>query len=123
MKIKELCSMTSQEYSEADFRHGPIAVVQRNFPVLCIAPQGAPMPLMIDLMDKIRAKGGEVLTISNNAEALAKGQKQMPLPDVPEWLSPLCAVLPGQLLALHMAREKGYDVDKPEGLTKVTITE
>jgi len=123
LKIKELCSMTSQEYSEADFRHGPIAVVQRNFPVLCVAPQGAPMPLMIDLMDKIRAKGGEVISVSNDAAALAKGHKQMPLPDMPEWLSPLCAVLPGQLLALHMAREKGFDVDRPEGLSKVTITE
>lgn len=123
LKIKELCSMTSQEYSEADFRHGPIAVVQRNFPVLCVAPKGAPTALMVDLMDKIRAKGGEVISVSNDEAALAKGHKQMPLPDMPEWLSPLCAVLPGQLLALYMAQEKGFDVDKPEGLTKVTITE
>ncbi len=122
LKIKELCSMTSQEYSEADFRHGPIAVVQRNFPVLTVAPKGAPLPYLLDLMDKLRAKGAEVLSISNDAEALAKADRPMPIPDMPEWLSPICAVLPGQLLALHMAREKGLDVDKPEGLTKVTIT-
>lgn len=122
LKIKELCSMTSQEYSEADFRHGPIAVVQRNYPVLTVAPQGAPLPLMLDLMDKIRSKGGEVLAISNDPAALNKADKPMPLPEMPEWLSPICAVLPGQLLALYMAQEKGLDVDKPEGLTKVTIT-
>ncbi|MCU0475755.1 MAG: SIS domain-containing protein [Anaerolineae bacterium] len=124
LKIKELCSMTSQEYSEADFRHGPIAVVQRNFPVLMVAPQGAPLPHLLDLMDKLHAKQAEVLAISNDPSALAKADKPMPLPtDLPEWLSPLCAVLPGQVLALHMARQKGLDVDKPDGLTKVTITQ
>jgi glutamine---fructose-6-phosphate transaminase (isomerizing) len=124
LKIKELCYITSQEYSEADFRHGPIAVVQRGFPVVVIAPTGKPLPLLLDLLTTLKTRGAECLVISDAPNAQALAQRALPLPvGIPEWLSPVCAVVPGQVLALRIAEAKGHPVDKPEGLTKVTITE
>ena len=123
LKIKELCYITGQEYSEADFRHGPIAVVQPGFPVLVIAPKGKPLPGVLDLLDKLKARNAECLIISNDDHALSFGQNKMLLPDnQPEWLTPITAVIPGQIFAMNLALVKGHSVDKPEGLTKVTST-
>lgn len=122
-KVKELCYMPVEQYSEADFRHGPIAMVDPGFPVLVITPTGKPLPLLLDLLQNLQQKHAECLVISDDAEALKYGTSQMPLPSgIPEWLSPVCAVLPGQYIAMHLALAKGHSVDKPEGLNKVTIT-
>ncbi len=123
LKLKELCYITGVEYSEADFRHGPIALVQAGFPVIVVAPEGKTLPGMADLLNKlVTERKAECLVISNNADALAQGTKALPLPQTPEWLSPICAVIPGQLFAMHLALAKGHSVDKPIGLTKVTVT-
>jgi glucosamine--fructose-6-phosphate aminotransferase (isomerizing) len=122
LKIKELCYVTGVEYSEADFRHGPIALVQAGFPVLVTVPDGKAAPGMIDLIGKLRERQAECLVISNREDALALAQKPMRIPMMPEWLSPLCAVIPGQRFAMALALAKGHSVDKPIGLTKVTVT-
>lgn len=123
LKIKELCYVVGEEYSEADFRHGPIAIVSKGFPVLVIAPKGKTLPLMVDLLKKLNdERKAECIVFSNDEEACSLGIKSVNLPDMPEWLSPICAVIPGQMLAYRLAEAKGHDVDRPEGLTKVTIT-
>jgi glutamine---fructose-6-phosphate transaminase (isomerizing) len=122
-KIRELCYMPVEDYSEADFRHGPIAMVAPGFPSLVIAPSGATQPLMIDLLHKLRERRAECIVISDSPEALSLGHTALALPpNIPEWLSPICAVIPGQQLAMNMALVKGNPVDRPEGLSKVTIT-
>jgi len=123
-KIRELCYMPVEDYSEADFRHGPIAMVNPGFPALVIAPSGVTQPLMIDLLHKLHKLRAECIVISDTQEALDLGHIALPLPaDIPEWLSPICAVIPGQQLAMNMALVKGHPVDRPEGLNKVTITQ
>jgi glutamine---fructose-6-phosphate transaminase (isomerizing) len=123
LKIKELCYVVGEEYSEADFRHGPIAIVSRGFPVIVITPKGKTHPLLIDLLQKLNEeRKAECIVFSNDDAACALGIKSVKLPDMPEWLSPVCAVVPGQMLAYRLAEAKGHDVDRPEGLTKVTIT-
>ncbi|NDJ77510.1 MAG: SIS domain-containing protein [Chloroflexi bacterium] len=123
LKIKELCYITGEEYSEADFRHGPIAIIQPGFPVIVVAPQGKPLPLQIDLLKKLKEKAAECLVISNVDDLAGYAQKMMPLPDkLPEWISPVCAVIPGQCFAMHLAQAKGHAIDTPEGLQKVTNT-
>jgi glucosamine--fructose-6-phosphate aminotransferase (isomerizing) len=122
LKIKELCYVTGVEYSEADFRHGPIALVQPGYPVILIAPNGKPLSGMVDLLGKLKEKGAEVIVISNEEAALSFATKRLPIPSLPEWVSPICAVIPGQLLAMNLALAKGHNVDKPIGLTKVTVT-
>lgn len=123
LKIKELCYITGEEYSEADFRHGPIAIIQPGFPVIAVAPQGKPLALMVELLEQLKAKGAECLVISNDNHVQQFGQFVMPIAQsVPEWLSPLCSVIPGQIFAMHLALAKGHAVDTPQGLNKVTVT-
>jgi glucosamine--fructose-6-phosphate aminotransferase (isomerizing) len=122
LKIKELCYITGVEYSEADFRHGPIALVQPGFPVIVVAPQGKVLAIVTDLLEKLRDRRAELLVISNDEGALGYAQKPMPIAVMPEWLSPIAAVIPGQIFAMHLALAQHHTVDKPSGLTKVTIT-
>lgn len=123
LKIKELCYLTVEEYSEADFRHGPIAIISAGFPVMVVAPSGATLPLLVDLLGKLGEQKAECIVISDDDTACSFGQNHVLLPkNIPEWLSPLCAVLPGQLFAYHLAQAKGHQIDQPRGLNKVTIT-
>jgi len=124
LKIKELCSITGVEYSEADFRHGPIALVQSGFPVITVAPTGKTLPGMIDLLKRLsETYHAECLVISDDDKACSFAQNAMRLPSgIPEWLMPVVAVVPGQTFAMHLAGVKGFSLDAPTGLTKVTIT-
>jgi len=123
LKIKELCYIPGVEYSEADFRHGPIALIEPGFPIIAIAPTGKALPSLLDLLELMRKRQAELLVVSNDVGALSYAHKAMPLPkDIPEWLSPIVAIVPGQLLAMNIALAMGHSVDKPIGLNKVTIT-
>jgi glucosamine--fructose-6-phosphate aminotransferase (isomerizing) len=123
LKVKELCYITGDSYSEADFRHGPIAVIHPGFPVIAIAPAGKTLPGMLDLLDKLHEKKAELLVISNDEQAFAHAHQIMRLPaDTPEWLTPIVAVIHGQVFAMRLAIVKGHEIDQPRGLTKVTVT-
>jgi glucosamine--fructose-6-phosphate aminotransferase (isomerizing) len=123
LKVQELCYVTGSGYSEADFRHGPIAIIQPAFPAFAVAPSGATLPAMLDLLDKLGERQARRLVISDSEEALAKAEVRMPIPHhVPEWLTPIVSVIPGQVFALRLAHAKGHSVDQPRGLTKVTVT-
>ena len=123
LKCKELTYITADGYSEADFRHGPLALIAPGFPALVVAPQGAALPGLLEFLDLLRDRGAETLVISNDEAAIERARYAMRIPEMPEWISPICAVLPGQLFARHLAGEKGYALDTPRGITKVTITE
>lgn len=123
LKIKELCYVTGNGYSEADFLHGPIAQVQPGFPVIVIAPSGKTLPIMADFLTKLEGRQAEVIAISNEDTILNEARQKIRLPPtLPEWLTPLAAVIPGQIFAMRLAQAKGHEVDRPRGLTKVTIT-
>ncbi|MDH4137904.1 MAG: SIS domain-containing protein [Anaerolineae bacterium] len=123
LKLKELNYLIAESYSSADFMHGPIAVVGSGFPALVVAPSGKMFDTMRDLTLELKARGAELLIISDRQDLLAEAVTPLPLPEgVPEWLSPIVAVIPGQLFALHLTLIKGHDPDQPQGLQKVTIT-
>jgi glucosamine--fructose-6-phosphate aminotransferase (isomerizing) len=123
LKVKELTYVLAVPYSAADFRHGPIATVERGEPVLLVMPQGQTFADMRDLAVDLRERGAELLVISDAHEALALANVPLALPaGIPEWLSPLCAVVPGQQLALQLAVARGIDPERPRGLRKVTRT-
>ena len=123
LKLKELTYMNATAYSSADFRHGPIATIERGFPVVLIMPSGAALADMLDLRDELRRREADLIVISDDPRALAGAATAMPLPhDVPEWLSPIVAILPGQQMALRLAEAKGFNPDEPRGLRKVTRT-
>lgn len=123
LKLKELAYVAAEPASSADFRHGPIAVVQDGFPVVLIAPRGRTLADLKDLAAALSARKAELLVVSSDRRLLAKARTPFALPgEVPEWLSPLVAVLPGQLFARHLAASRGCPLDAPRGLSKVTRT-
>ncbi|HEX9067626.1 MAG TPA: SIS domain-containing protein [Ktedonobacterales bacterium] len=123
LKLKELTYTMATAYSSADFRHGPIATVEPGTPALLCMPSGATYADMRDLAEDLRRRQADLLVISDVAEALSLAQTSLPLPaPVPEWLSPITAVVPGQALALRLALARGFDPDVPRGLHKVTRT-
>ena len=123
LKVKELTYIASEGYSEADFRHGPIAAMDRGHPVILAAPQGKTLAGMANMATDLNERGAETLIISNDEDLLRAGTQALPFPAVPEWLSPILSVMPGQVYAMQQALARGYKVDKPRGLSKVTITE
>jgi glucosamine--fructose-6-phosphate aminotransferase (isomerizing) len=123
LKLKETNYIAAEPYSPADFIHGPTAMVDENCPVMVVAPSGALQAELREAISQVAQRGGEILVLSDDEATLAGGRLGLRLPvGVPEWLSPLVAVLPGQLLALHMVLERGRDPDRPRGLSKVTLT-
>ncbi len=123
LKLKELTYILAEPHSSADFRHGPVALVEEGFPVFALLPEGAVYGDMRSLVEELVDRDAQVCVISDSHEALKRAQVPLRLPaSVPEWLSPFVCVVPGQLLALHLAQVKGYDPDHPRGLTKVTET-
>ncbi|HEY63114.1 MAG TPA: SIS domain-containing protein [Caldilineae bacterium] len=123
LKVKELTYVVAEAYSSADFMHGPMALIEPGFPVLVVAPDGVPFSNLLAFLKQLRERAAEILVISDRSEALEVARTAMPLPaHVPEWLSPVTAAVPGQLLALHLALAKDLDPDAPRGLTKVTVT-
>jgi glucosamine--fructose-6-phosphate aminotransferase (isomerizing) len=123
LKAKELTQIVAEPYSSADFLHGPIAMVHRGFPVIVIAPSGSVLDDMRALIARLAERRAELLLIADDEALLGQAHLPMPLPPgLPEWLSPLVAVLPGQVFSLALARARGLDPDQPEGLTKVTET-
>jgi len=123
LKIKELTSTVSEPYSSADFRHGPIAMVRDGFPVILVAPHGEAFEDVQMLTNAVRSLGAELLIISDDSELLNQAHFAMPLPaSLPEWLTPIIAVIPGQMFAMALAEAKGMDPDNPIGLQKVTET-
>jgi glucosamine--fructose-6-phosphate aminotransferase (isomerizing) len=123
LKLKELTYVVAEPYSSADFRHGPVALVEQGFPVIVIAPQGAVYEDILALSRKLADRDAELIVISDRSEPLELARVPLRLPvTVPEWLSPFTCIVPGQLLALHATLAKGYDPDHPRGLTKVTRT-
>jgi glucosamine--fructose-6-phosphate aminotransferase (isomerizing) len=124
LKLKELAYVMADPYAAPDFKHGPIALVEAGFPVLAVAPAGAVAADMVELLRHLRDKlGAELLVISDDDQALRAGQLGLRLPGgVPEWLTPLVAIVPAQLYCYHLTRARGFDTEAPRYLKKVTET-
>ncbi len=114
LKLKELTYTIAEPYSSADFMHGPLALIENGFPALVIAPSGVMLPEMQAFIRLLKDRDAEPLIISDDQATLAMGQTQLPLlANVPEWLSPITAIIPGQLFAMHLAYARNYDPDHP----------
>jgi glutamine---fructose-6-phosphate transaminase (isomerizing) len=124
LKLKELAYVLAEPYSSADFLHGPIAMVERGFPVMAIAPGGRVYHTLIDLLEQLRLQQqAELLVISDQPSALALAQMPVELPSgIPEWLTPLVSILPAQLFCYHLTCERGFDTESPRTIRKVTET-
>ncbi len=127
LKLKETCYIFAAPYSTADFLHGPFALAEQSLPAIMIGANGPAIPGLLELGHKLIEQGVEVVSIGDD-EGLLKlasskeGSFRLDLTGIPEVLSPAVCVVPGQLLALHLALARGYNPDEPRGLHKVTST-
>ncbi len=123
LKLKELTYTQAIAYSSADFRHGPVATIGKGSPVILMMPGGAAYADLYELALDLRQREADLLVISDVPEALGLATTPIPLAvAVPEWLSPLTTILPGQILALQLTLARGLNPDTPRGLHKVTRT-
>lgn len=124
LKLKEMTYISAEPYSSADFMHGPIAIVHGGFPVLSVAVGGRVYGSMRDTLKQIKDDlNGELMIISDQKEVLDMAVTPVVLPSgIPEWLSPLVTIIPGQIFAYHLTCIKGFDPDQPRAIHKVTET-
>ena len=123
LKLKELTYTIAEPYSSADFLHGPLALIEPGFPVIVAAPSGRMLPELREFIQILAQHEAETIVISDDPATLEAAQAPLPLPgDVPEWLSPLVAIAPGQLFAMHLAHARGFNPDQPRAIRKVTET-
>ena len=116
LKIKELASVAAEPASPADFLHGPVAMLDPGFPVLAILPSAPAGSAVRDVLTAAHARDADVTVIADDDYAPARAERRLTVEPGPEWLSPLSAVVPAQLLAAALG------VDRPVGLQKVTRT-
>jgi glutamine---fructose-6-phosphate transaminase (isomerizing) len=124
LKLKELTYVVAEPYSSADFQHGPIAMVERGFPVMAVAPGGAVFDsLSAMLIDLKKDHHAELLIISDQRNVLDLAQSAIELPGgIPEWLSPIITIIPAQLFCYHLTQTKGFSTETPRSIHKVTET-
>ena len=125
LKLTELTGSLMAPYSPADLRHGPIAALGPDVPVLAIAPDEPSSADVLDLAREAADRGSPVLALGPERTTEAIEATRIVLPaaaDTADWLTPIPAVVPAQLIAQRVAEMRGVDVDRPGGLTKVTRT-
>jgi len=124
LKLKELAYISAEPYSSADFLHGPIAVVDRHFPVMLTMPRGAVYPEMVNVVERLKVQHqASLLILSNQPDAEKWADVFLHLPEqMPEWISPIVSIITAQLFCYHLTRIRKIDTESPRGLTKVTKT-
>jgi len=123
LKIRELSGLVVEAYSPADLMHGPIAAIRPGWPVIVVAPTGPAYESVAELLPALAEREARIVAVSDVPALLERVYTPLPLvPGVPEWLSPLTAVVPGQVTAMRIALLRGLDVDNPAGLRKITLT-
>lgn len=123
LKIKETSHAMAEPYSVADLLHGPVAMLEPGLPAIVIAPNGPATRALGSLLSVLAGRGANALVLSDDAKIGALGRHWVSLPEeVPPWLTPLPAIVPGQRFSAALAEAKGRDPARPRGLSKVTLT-
>jgi glucosamine--fructose-6-phosphate aminotransferase (isomerizing) len=125
LKMKEISYIPSDAYAAGEMKHGPIALLDESTPVVCVATESPTLEKMLSNMEEVRARGADVIAIATKGDAKVEGSSDL-LIEVPasDWiLQPIVAVLPLQLLAYHVARMRGLNVDQPRNLAKTVTVE
>jgi glucosamine--fructose-6-phosphate aminotransferase (isomerizing) len=125
LKLKEISYIHAEGYPAAEMKHGPIALVDENTPSVFLVPRGSAFDKVMSNMQEIKARGGPVIAVcsENDADVMNLADDVIPVPDVPDYLQPIVAAVPLQLLAYEIALLCGCDVDKPRNLAKSVTVE
>ena len=123
IKLMETCYVISERFSSADFLHGPVAMIEEDFPVIVFAPPGKTFGNMRRLIQQLRTLRAETLVISSETSILKQATRALRIPvRIDEFLAPIPYIIPGQLFAAMLAVVKGLSPDRPRSLKKVTRT-
>jgi glucosamine--fructose-6-phosphate aminotransferase (isomerizing) len=123
LKLMETCYVVAERFSSADFFHGPLAIVERRFPVILFAPRGVTQRGSLDLLNRLRELHADCFSITNDASVARLSSRSLEMPaEIDEFLSPIPFIIPAQLFAGLLAAAKGIDADAPRSLSKVTRT-
>ena len=126
LKLKEISYIHAEGYAAGEMKHGPIALIDENMPVIAIAPYDALFEKTLSNMHEVMARGGKVLLISHKRGIDLAGDncwQHITVPEVDPFIAPLICALPIQMLAYHTAVAKGTDVDQPRNLAKSVTVE
>jgi glucosamine--fructose-6-phosphate aminotransferase (isomerizing) len=125
LKLKEISYIHAEGYPAAEMKHGPIALIDNEMPVVVVATNSATHEKMISNIQEIKARKGRILAIINQSNHKVKqlADYSIEIPDTEECLSPLLSIVPLQLLSYHIAVKKGRDVDMPRNLAKSVTVE
>ena len=125
LKLKEISYIHAEGYAAGEMKHGPIALIDENMPVVVIATKGELHEKLVSNLEQVRARDGQVIAIASagDDEIAEKANEVIYIEDLGEFLTSILAVVPLQLLAYHIATLKGTDVDQPRNLAKSVTVE
>ena len=125
LKLKEISYIHAEAYPAGELKHGPLALVDENMPIITVAPKNDLFEKLISNLEEVKARGGELFVFADESVNLhdLDDQHILPLPTVPSCLEPIVYCVPLQLLSYHVAVLKGTDVDQPRNLAKSVTVE
>jgi len=125
LKLKEISYIHAEGYPAAEMKHGPIALVDENLPVVFVATKDSYYEKIVSNVQEIKARKGKVLAVATAGDEVIPGMADdvMFVPDADEAIAPLLSVVPLQLLSYYVGLYKGLDVDKPRNLAKSVTVE
>lgn len=123
LKLMETSYVVAERFSSADFLHGPVAMIERHFPVFLFAPPGAMLTGTRSLIARLQELRADTLAITGDIEAATMCTRSIIMPrEIDEFLAPIPYIIPAQMFAALLAEAKGLDPDQPRSLSKVTRT-
>ncbi len=125
LKLKEISYVHAEGYGAGEMKHGPIAMIDENFPTVAICPLDSVYEKMISNVQEIKARSGRILAIATDGDDTVSkmADEVIYIPKVNEMLEPILCVVPLQLFSYYIGKSKGYDVDKPRNLAKSVTVE
>jgi glucosamine--fructose-6-phosphate aminotransferase (isomerizing) len=125
LKLKEISYIHAEGYAAGEMKHGPIALIDENMPVVVIATKSAVYDKVVSNLEQVRARDGRVIAIATEGdeEIRAKCDEVVFVPDLGPYLTAVLVTVPLQLFAYHVATLKGTDVDQPRNLAKSVTVE
>jgi len=125
LKLKEISYVHAEGYPAAEMKHGPIALIDEHTPSVFLVPRGPMFDKVFSNIEEIKARHGPVIAVATEGdkETAARVDDVLFIPEAPDYLQPIVAAIPLQLLAYHIALLRGRDVDKPRNLAKSVTVE
>jgi glutamine---fructose-6-phosphate transaminase (isomerizing) len=125
LKLKEISYIHAEAYPAGELKHGPIALLDERVPLVAMALSSRTYDKVVSNVQEVRARGARVIALATEGDTniTRHAEEVIYLPDAPEMLSPLLAVIPLQLLSYHVALARGCNIDQPRNLAKSVTVE